>query len=268
MSKSFVFKISIFLSIIFGIFYWTYTHYLGDDEEIITIYPDPTPTKIKPEESRGIIIANTHNTIYENLQKKKIGKQIVLQPEPEKPLNINPTKSLRNNEIDPIENIILEIEEIDKAITNNLDIKEKVKERAVQDTVPTVGIKEKIFAREVVTLEVNQANLPKAGLNIIKVAEKRKDFSEKQILNKKKINYYKIQLASVKTEVVANQEMDRIKKKYPKLFNKIPLFVRKMRSEQGNLFYSVMAGNYEDITQAKAICKKLDNSQGCLITNR
>lgn len=269
MSKRLVFQISIFLSIIFGMFYWIYHYYLIEEREIIIIYPDPSHTKVKPEQSGGTIIANTQNTIYENLQKKKIRKQITLQPEPEKPLNINSVKTLSNNEIESIDNIISEIENIDKTINNPLDMKEEVKLEIGQGITPKSSTQEKnLVGSEVYIANVNHPNPPKVGLNIVKVTEKREMISGEQLLNKKKPNYYKIQLASVKTEAVANQEMERIRKKYPKVFNKIPLFVRKMCSEKGNLFYAVMAGNYEEITQAKAICKKLDHYQECLITNR
>lgn len=45
--------------------------------------------------------------------------------------------------------------------------------------------------------------------------------------------------------------------------------IKKIQSDKGSFFYLVLVGNYQNINQAKAICKKLsDNQQGCIITNR
>lgn len=247
MSPRPLFKISIFLLLTISIVYWAYNNYIIDNREIITIYPSELPTKVRPQENERIIIANANSTIYENLRRKKVAKQVVLQPEPEKPMDITNQKTLDNKGVDSIEDIIATLE-TENRVNNKLNSGE-------QEIVENMIISSS-----------KQDNLTK-GLNIIKVDESS-DLTRQRSLTKPKQNYYKIQLASVKTELVAKQEMERLKKKYTKVLNKTPVIIRKMRSEKGNFFYSVMVGNYENIGQAKEVCKKLDSSQECLITNR
>ncbi len=260
MSHRLLFRISTLLVLTVSISYWVYNNYILDNGEIITIYPDELPTKVRPQENERIIIANANSTIYENLRKKKVSKQVVLQPEPEKPLDITSQKPV-DKEADSIEAIIaaIETEDIINSSLHGAD-KKIVENKVTKDDKP----EKELSTTNIVN--INQASLTK-GLNIIKVIESS-DLPKKQLLTKPKQTYYKIQLASVKSELVAKQEMERLKKKYSKIFNKTPLIIRKMRSEKGNFFYSVMGGNYENIGQAKAICKKLDSSQECLITNR
>lgn len=259
MSGRVFFRIIIILGIIAGIAYWFHNNYHLYDKEVVTIYPDEAPTKIKPKETGGITISNTNNLVYESLQQKKASKQIILQPEPEKPLNIVQSKSIEEpvNSLEDIISIIVENDQGDAVGNQDIAI-DPDKEDLTQKK--DSGVSERA--------EVNNQNAPnKTGLNIIKVTEKRNQ-NTKQLYNKKNQNDYKIQLASVKSELVANQEVERIKKKYSKIFSKTSFSIKKVRSEKGGYFYSIFAGSYQNIAEAKAICKKLDAQQECIIVNR
>ncbi|KAJ6644858.1 Arginine--tRNA ligase [Pseudolycoriella hygida] len=167
---------------------------------------------------------------FDIIGKKKNSKQVVLQPEPEKPLNILTPKVVENEKFDSIEEIMDSIEGQDKTSNKSCN-KDKDKEEDL-DILYQDLMGEKKSSASTTKAPVSKDNLPQVGLNIIKVTEKRQGPNDKQLLNHTKRNYYKIQFASVKTELVANQELERIKKKYAKIFNKIPLTVRKMRSEK------------------------------------
>lgn len=253
----------IIFSIISGITYLVYTNYSRNSGQVVTIYPDPSPTKIKPQDSGGIVIPNANNIIYESLQQKKTNKPVILQPEPEKPLNIAKQKLAESDEeLDSIDTILFSIVETDQA--------KYEKHKLSKDEEETETILPNIIKNDLVQKEnlIEQQSNNKAGLNVIKVTESHRKIDETQ-LNKSNQGGYKIQLASVKSESEANQEGERIKKKYAKILNNTVITIKKVQSDKGNFFYLILVGNYQSISQAKAICNKLsDNQQGCIITNR
>ncbi|WP_341761875.1 SPOR domain-containing protein [Candidatus Tisiphia endosymbiont of Thecophora atra] len=260
----------IIFSIISGITYLVYTNYSRNSGQVVTIYPDPSPTKIKPQDSGGIVIPNANNIIYESLQQKKTNKPVILQPEPEKPLNIAKQKLAESDEeLDSIDTILFSIVETDQA--------KYEKHKLSKDEEETETILPNIIKNDLVQKEnlIEQKSVPivqqsnnKAGLNVIKVTESHRKIDETQ-LNKSNQGGYKIQLASVKSESEANQEGERIKKKYAKILNNTVITIKKVQSDKGNFFYLILVGNYQSISQAKAICNKLSyNQQGCIITNR
>ncbi|WP_341754862.1 SPOR domain-containing protein [Candidatus Tisiphia endosymbiont of Dioctria rufipes] len=257
----------IILSIISGITYLVYTNYSQNSGQVVTIYPDPSPTKIKPQDSGGIVIPNANNIIYESLQQKKTNKPVILQPEPEKPLNIAKQKLAESDEeLDSIDTILFSIVETDQAKY------EKHKDEEGAETILPNIIKNDLVQKENLieqkSVPIVQQSNNKTGLNVIKVTESHRKIDETQ-LNKSNQGSYKIQLASVKSESEANQEGERIKKKYAKILNNTVVNIKKIQSSTGSFFYLVLVGNYQSISQAKAICKKLsDNQQGCIITNR
>ncbi|WP_342278991.1 SPOR domain-containing protein [Candidatus Tisiphia endosymbiont of Myopa tessellatipennis] len=253
----------IIFSIISGLTYLVYTNYSRNSGQVVTIYPDPSPTKIKPQDSGGIVIPNANNIIYESLQQKKTNKPVILQPEPEKPLNIAKQKLAESDEeLDSIDTILFSIVETDQA--------KYEKHKLSKDEEETETILPNIIKNDLVQKEnlIEQQSNNKAGLNVIKVTESHRKIDETQ-LNKSNQGGYKIQLASVKSESEANQEGERIKKKYAKILNNTVITIKKVQSDKGNFFYLILVGNYQSISQAKAICNKLsDNQQGCIITNR
>ncbi|MCC8417492.1 MAG: SPOR domain-containing protein [Rickettsia endosymbiont of Bryobia graminum] len=259
MTGTIFFRVIIILVIISGISYWFYNNYDLYDKEIVIIYPDPAPTKVKPKETGGIAIANANNLVYESLGQKKPSKQIILQPEPEKPLNIAPSKFVEKS-VDSVEDIISIIVENDQS---NSSTDRDIAADITKDNI----VQEKELEEQANSKIDTQPNPNKTGLNVVKVTEKR-NINTKQLSRQKNQNDYKIQLASVKSELVANQEVERIKKKYTKVLGKAPFSVKKVRSEKGVYFYSVFAGSYKNISEAKSVCKKLDAHQECIIVNR
>lgn len=234
MTNNILTKIMLFGVLIISISYLVYHYYDWDNGQIIVIYPDQSPTKIKPQDSGGILLPNANNIIYENLQQKKVSRNVVLQAEPEKPLNITQHKVTDNiDEIDSIDDILSNITEVDKTIN--------------PANVATIA---------------QLASTSQAGLNIVKITETHRKIDE--IAPKQRI--YQIQLASVKSESEANQEGERLKKKYPKILDKEIIKIKKVKSDKGNYFYLLLIGDYNNISQAKAVCKKLASyQQNCII---
>ncbi len=265
-------RIIILLSILSGVTYLVYTNYNQDSGQVVTIYHDQLPTKVKPQDSGGIVIPNANNIIYENLQQKKVSKSVILQPEPEQPLNITKQKSVQSDEdIDSIDTILFDIIETDqvKYEKHKLSKNEEGTEIVLPNIIKNELVQKDSLIEQQTVPVVQQPNSNKAGLNIIKVTEPRRKIDETQLLNKSNQGGYKIQIASVKSESEANQERERLKKKYGKILNNTIINIKKVQSDKGSFFYLVLVGNYPNINQAKAICKKLsDNQQGCIITNR
>jgi len=243
------------------IVYLVYINNTLDNTEIVTIYPEQSPTKVRPQENGGMGITNSNNIIYENLQQKKVGKQVILQPEPEKPLNIIRQKMGQDGgDADSIDEILSNIANVDK--TKDPKGKANIEEKGSNITTG----QDELIEQKSESVKQKPNITKKIGLNVIKVIEKSLNEAEMQLLNTKA--GYTIQLASVKSELEAQQEGYRIKKKYAKILNNAVVNIKRVRSNKGYFFYLVLVGNYKDIGQAKNICKKLsDFQQGCIITS-
>ncbi len=199
-----------------------------DSKPVITIYEDEMPIKIKPSQVEDIMSPSVHSTIYENLISKNTNpKNAKLLPEPEKPVNINS----RNQNDDPFE-----IDSLDD-ISNLLSL-----------------------------IEPNDASQKnETGLNIIK-RDKESTDRNKNIKSYIKLNTYKVQLGSVKSEADAINEGERIKKKFPKILKNAVITTQKVKYDDGKFFYLILASNYDNLSQAKEVCKKLaQNKQSCVL---
>ncbi len=255
--------------VVVSLAYLVHHYYNSDNSQIIVIYPDSSPTKIKPQESGGIVIPNADNMVYENLQQKQISKNIVLQAEPEKPLNIitHHQTAQNNDEFDPINDILSSIIEVDKLKQQeNQSNSTKTENDIILPNIIKNEVRGQDFSTEQQLITTSQSlNHNKTGLNIVKVTNASRKI-EKTPLNKARKNGYQIQLASVRSELDAIQEGERIKKKYPKILNDDIIKIKKIKSSKGSFFYLVIAGSYDNINQAKAVCKKLSsNQQDCVI---
>jgi len=215
--------------------YCAYQYY-QNSKPVITIYADELPTKIKPFEIEDAMPHEVHSSIYENLISKDANLKIAkLLPEPEKPVIINSRN--QNDEVfdiaysDEISNLISLIEP-------------NVNEASYKQIEP----------------EKNQT-----GLNIIKLDKDNKN-NRKDIKSSNNLNGYKVQLGSVKSEAEALKEGERIKKKFPKILKNAVITTQKVKYDDGKFFYLILAGNYDNFSQAKAVCKKLAyNKQSCVL---
>lgn len=245
--------------------YLVYTYYYGENTgEIITISPDNNPTKIRPKEPGGVVVANSGNIIYENLQQHKGKQDIVLQPEPEKPLNLIHQTIDGEKNADPIDQILSGIVESDykKYQKHKTDSSQKSDD---------VILPEKIKKQAAQTKDLQDISnvSEQAGLNITKVVETKRKPHNPNLSKSLSQGKYKIQLVSVKTLAEAEKELERIKKKYSKALSKSKLTIKKIQYTKGKIFYIILAGEYKTAGEAKSICKKLsDSTQGCIIISQ
>lgn len=283
MNTKIFFKIIIPFCIIISVLYLFLLYYGNTNNEIITIYPDKSPAKIKPVERGGIVVANANNIIYENFQSnKKPSAPSILQPEPEKPFNIIINKDRDGEVTDPIDAILSGIIEkepnqdaTDISVFDSQDIilpniikPEIIKSEASQELTKT---NESIALGNLEPKEelaqIKQTPASKLGLNIVKIPKKNDNTYQEKSYNKYQ-GFYRVQLASVKSELEATQEGERIKKKYSKILANATISAKKVPYNKGKFFYLVLAGDYDSLSKAKTICKKLaNNQQNCIITN-
>lgn len=247
-----------------GFSYAIYTHYGWSSGEIVTIYPDASPTKIRPKEAGGVVVANVGNIVYENLQQQKGKQKVVLQPEPEKPLNLIHQPEFGDKNTDPIDEILAGIVESDY---------DKYKKHNVTNTKTNdeVVLPENIKNQPTQTENVQKIknNSEQTGLNITRVTETRNKIYKRNLPNSRSKGRYKIQLASVKSLIEAEKELERIKKKYNKILSRSNLDIKKVQYTKRKIFYIILAGEYKSIGEARLICRKLsDSSQSCIISKQ
>lgn len=235
MSNNIFIKICLACLICISGIYFAYQYY-QNSKPVITIYADSLPTKIKPSEVEDILLHQVHSSIYENLTSKGANLKIAkLLPEPEKPVNINS----RNQNDDPFD------------VDSSDDISSLL--ALIEPNISDVSHKQ-------IEPEKN-----KTGLNIIKL-EKENKHNRKDIKNFNNLNSYKVQLGSVKSEAEALKEGERIKKKFPKILKNAAITTQKVKYDDGKFFYLILAGNYNNFSQAKSVCKKLaQHKQSCVL---
>jgi hypothetical protein len=256
--------IIIFILAALGSLYAIYTHYSWSSGEIVTISPDLKPTKIRPKEVGGVVVANVGNIVYENLQQQKGKQQVVLQPEPEKPLNLIHQPMFDDKNTDPIDEILSGIVESDYDKYK----KHKGNDAKVNDAV--------VVPENIKTQPTQAENIQKVknsseqiGLNVTKVTETRNKAYKQNLSDTRSKGRYKIQLASVKSLVEAEKELERIKKKYSKILSQSNIGIKKVQYTKGKIFYIILVGEYKSISEARLICRKLsDSSQSCIISNQ
>ncbi len=234
--------------------YLIYSRPFSSLNEIVIIYPDESPTKIKPQETGGLVMPNSDNTIYESLQRSKpLIRKINILPEPEAPINIstkNPTVP-----VDHIDAILAKVLMEETKTSNDKD----------QELKPV----SELTITETELLDELEALMPKVNrkLNIIKIAEKTDKLEPTTRTKRLNLSHYKIQLGSVKSEMEGIQAGERIKKKYAKILDNPTISLKKIEDSKGHFFYLVIAANHYTISQAKNICKKLSAAQQeCIIT--
>lgn len=232
---------------------WYYYEYKYlPKQEIQTITSEYNIVRIKPDKPGGALVPNTDKLVYNNLKPgKNIEHSISIMPDPEEPMKI-----VQKDNIDGDNN------KIDDIILNIIsgDDKKKVSENSSESDVVTSihsnqDVSENILAREENNIKT---------LNIVPVEGDRKHNNKKNQTSTK--TYYRLQLASVRTEASAIKEWSRLKKLYPKQLESLPYKVEKVSVENKGLFYRLLVGKFSNFSKAKAVCKKMSYKyQTCTI---
>lgn len=218
--------------------YLGYDYYL-DQRPVITIYADNGVTKVRPQEVENMVSLKLHGTLYENLiSPQTVIKNPILLPDPEKPLDINSRAPIEER----IEDLLANLSNEEKTYHDN-DLTQETQNKSSKKVYETAQ---------------NRSNL-----NIIKINKKNSKVSNN--IKHEDLRGYKIQLASVKSYEDAVLEGAKIKERFAKILKNAEITTEKVKYGD-SFFYLVLAGSYNSISQAKAICKKLSyKQQSCIL---
>ncbi len=232
-----------------------YTAYLVPQGEVPTIYADDdSDTKILPTHKGGINIPNADSTVYDKL------KQTIDNEEPKITFATGPEPVLKPHNTDVNED---HLDEILQKILNAKDVQEK-----------DVELNETLMPKKIISSNDRSKHISKEkeddsahafGFNIVKITNDEQKFS-KLTSGAQKNRYYKIQLASTKTEEMGLKALEKIKNKNYKILKNASLSLRKVEDQNGEFFYLILAGDFSSIGLAKKACKELIyQNQNCII---
>lgn len=259
MSKNyFILFIGIFLSCIIGLM--LYKHFFTIvNREIIVLAPEMSATKKKPDDSGGLIIAHSENSLYEKLRLRSTStEKINILPEPEEPMQLNDKLALDTPVLilDSIDEILANIsidEDVDLIQPENANIVENIESEDAKEQI--------IVQKE----EGTQIYVEGTKLNIVRSTNPRFGTNKIDVI-KNEYGGYKIQLSLVFSQNDAYSRWQEISKRHSKILKGANLIVKKINGQNDRIFYMIMAGTYPSLNQAKLVCKKLIlHKQNCIV---
>ena len=204
-----------------------------------TITSDNETTTIIPDDPGGLEIPNQNLTIYdsgEDLTESSTlnSEENQTMPEPDQPImSADPETDLSQSEIN-------------KIIEDLSDSKKNI--QASEETQPAT-VDEKEISSQV---EDFVANIAKDLKN--------EDLNE--------VGSYRVQLASLTSETVAENELSKIKDKFSNVLNDFELKIYPVNIEGKGMYYRIQAGPIKTSDEAKNLCNELTRLQKkCFVVN-
>ena len=204
-----------------------------------TITSDNETTTIIPDDPGGLEIPNQNLTIYdsgEDLTESSTlnPEENQTMPEPDQPImSADPETDLSQSEIN-------------KIIEDLSDSKKNI--QASEETQPAT-VDEKEISSQV---EDFVANIAKDLKN--------EDLNE--------VGSYRVQLASLTSETVAENELSKIKDKFSNVLNDFELKIYPVNIEGKGMYYRIQAGPIKTSDEAKNLCNELTRLQKkCFVVN-
>jgi cell division septation protein DedD len=204
-----------------------------------TITSDNETTTIIPDDPGGLEIPNQNLTIYdsgEDLTESSTlnPEENQTMPEPDQPImSVDPETDLSQSEIN-------------KIIEDLSDSKKNI--QASEETQPAT-IDEKGISSQV---EDFVANIAKDLKN--------EDLNE--------VGSYRVQLASLTSETVAENELSKMKDKFSNVLNDFELKIYPVNIEGKGMYYRIQAGPIKTSDEAKNLCNELTRLQKkCFVVN-
>ena len=204
-----------------------------------TITPDNETTTIIPDDPGGLEIPNQNLTIYdsgEDLTESSTlnPEENQTMPEPDQPImSVDPETDLSQSEIN-------------KIIEDLSDSKKNI--QASEETQPAT-VDEKEISSQV---EDFVANIAKDLKN--------EDLNE--------VGSYRVQLASLTSETVAENELSKMKDKFSNVLNDFELKIYPVNIEGKGMYYRIQAGPIKTSDEAKNLCNELTRLQKkCFVVN-
>lgn len=242
----------VFLLFLSGASWYYYEYKYLPRQPIETLEADCAIPRIKPDKPGGALVPNTDKLVYDNIKSgKNIEGLVSIMPDPEEPIKITQKENPSDGDSNKIDDIILNILSSSEAREVNIENTEAESAEAVENNNVEAAV-------------VNEETTTKK-LNIIPVEESSKPKKKAHVQNK---TYYRLQLASVRTESGAIKEWQRLKKLYPKHLESLSYKVEKVTVENKGVFYRLLVGSFTNFSKAKALCKKMSHKyQSCTIIN-
>tara|TARA_B100000378_G_scaffold172893_1_gene139316 strand:- start:4020 stop:4889 length:870 start_codon:yes stop_codon:yes gene_type:complete len=209
------------------------------EQNSATITSDKETTTIIPDDPGGLEIPNQNLTIYdsgEDLTESSTlnPEENQTMPEPDQPImSVDPETDLSQSEIN-------------KIIEDLSDSKKNI--QASEETQPAT-VDEKEISSQV---EDFVANIAKDLKN--------EDLNE--------VGSYRVQLASLTSETVAENELSKMKDKFSNVLNDFELKIYPVNIEGKGMYYRIQAGPIKTSDEAKNLCNELTRLQKkCFVVN-
>ena len=209
------------------------------EQNSATITSDNETTTIIPDDPGGLEIPNQNLTIYdsgEDLTESSTlnPEENQTMPEPDQPImSVDPETDLSQSEIN-------------KIIEDLSDSKKNI--QASEETQPATVDEKKIPSQ----VEDFVANIAKDLKN--------EDLNE--------VGSYRVQLASLTSETVAENELSKMKDKFSNVLNDFELKIYPVNIEGKGMYYRIQAGPIKTSDEAKNLCNELIRLQKkCFVVN-
>ena len=209
------------------------------EQNSATITSDNETTTIIPDDPGGLEIPNQNLTIYdsgEDLTESSTlnPEENQTMPEPDQPImSVDPETDLSQSEIN-------------KIIEDLSDSKKNI--QASEETQPATVDEKEISSQG----EDFVANIPKDLKN--------EDLNE--------VGSYRVQLASLTSETVAENELSKMKDKFSNVLNDFELKIYPVNIEGKGMYYRIQAGPIKTSDEAKNLCNELIRLQKkCFVVN-
>ena len=204
-----------------------------------TITSDNETTTIIPDDPGGLEIPNQNLTIYdsgEDLTESSTlnPEENQTMPEPDQPImSVDPETDLSQSEIN-------------KIIEDLSDSKKNI--QASEETQPAT---------------VDEKEISSQGEDF--VANIAKDLKNEDL---NEVGSYRVQLASLTSETVAENELSKMKDKFSNVLNDFELKIYPVNIEGKGMYYRIQAGPIKTSDEAKNLCNELARLQKkCFVVN-
>lgn len=234
-------------------------------EDTPIIRADKSPTKIKPQEPGGMVVANMDKTVYDKLSRNNDNstKAEKLLPAPEEPVNTielltaapaNPEGSIAGDQsIEIITNTsaakIAETDATEETIdaSENMDTSISLNDAVTESSGDTMR---PLTENDLQIVEIDKNSTPQPSYDLPQANN----------------SGYKVQLAAFKTEGDAVENWQKIQKAHTDLLGKLRHFIERKEIEGKGTFYRLQAGIINKESEARLLCKKLaEVNQGCFV---
>jgi hypothetical protein len=233
---------AIFCLLFVSISWYYYEYHYTLNSEVPLLEGDLGPTRIRPESNEATLTPNADKMLYDNFMGKNAKDHIssvTVVPEPEQPLKIY------SDNTNMYEDVISQIIDGHEAanVQNNQDNSDEFTKYLEQN--------------------INDNNINKT-LNIVSIDQSiEQNYST--LKEENSILYY-VQILSSRSIQEGEREWQNLLKSHYKTLHNFQHFIEKTEIHGRGIFYRLLVGEFTKFSQAKAVCKKLmDSNKPCVV---